>query len=660
MSEQLNQPLYLKYRPQRLDELVGQEIISRTLSNAIKINKVAHAYFFTGPRGCGKTSTARILAKSLNCQNGPTVSPCGVCQNCQEITAGISPDVIEMDAASHRSVEDATLVIERCHLAPQTAQYKIYIFDEVHMLSKEAFNALLKTIEEPPNNVVFILATTEEHKVPPTIVSRCQRFSFRPIDREPLVARLEEVAQKENIKLSADAFVRIAKHSKGGLRDALSLLDQVSILAPPEEEIQEKDILGLLGSISNDSLYALLQNLLNKDSAATLQSIKTFLEGGVDPLQLMRNLVEYAIEQLEEDLEKRKNMSSSQSERLIGVIDQLLKSEYFLRNATQPILKLKSSLLFICIEDVVSSEDKSDSSNSLLGRISALEQEIKTLKNGNGGGNSKTFTTRDVTNPPTNVKEISHFAPAKEFEASVSVKTEPITSEEKTFSPQPASIAESSSTSLPQNNRIIDVLLNNLNNPTKAAFKSGKVFVLKEESTVITLGVPVKVFFDKLNDSKSLKAIEDTLAKILSLNKKIILEFTDPPLESQLKDSLSSLQKAVQSSADKTQSLIQPEADSEEKMEAQSTIKSPETVVQPSRKELEEDFLDEEPLDLQPPESEFDSASESMQAKGQKVIPIQSEDKKNEEKTMPLLLLDDAGELHKTALHILGVKLIDE
>ena len=261
----MSEPLYLKYRPQKLAELVGQEMIARTLNNAINMNRIAHAYFFTGPRGCGKTSSARILAKSVNCKNGPTIDPCGTCTNCLEIAQGISPDVIEIDAASHRSVEDAAQVIEKCHLAPQTAQHKIYIFDEVHMLSKEAFNALLKTIEEPPNNVIFILATTEENKVPSTIVSRCQKFAFRTIETEPLLKHLNFVCTQENIKLSEKALLKIVKQSKGGLRDALSLLDQISILAPIGELIEDKAIFDLFGAVSEEALGELLQALINYD-----------------------------------------------------------------------------------------------------------------------------------------------------------------------------------------------------------------------------------------------------------------------------------------------------------------------------------------------------------------------------------------------------------
>ena len=219
-------PLYRKYRPQKLDEIVGQEHIKKALANAINMDKIAHAYLFTGPRGTGKTSTARIFAKSLNCVNGPTVSPCGVCENCVDITNSVPMDVIEIDAASNRKVEDAQNILEKVMYAPVNSRYKIYIIDEVHMLSTTAFNALLKTLEEPPKNVIFILATTEVHKVLDTIKSRCQRFDFRRITTDDIVKHLRMISDKEKINITDDALFTIAKNSAGGMRDSISLLDQ--------------------------------------------------------------------------------------------------------------------------------------------------------------------------------------------------------------------------------------------------------------------------------------------------------------------------------------------------------------------------------------------------------------------------------------------------
>src|SRR5271170_7962095 len=196
------QPLFLKYRPQALADLIGQDSVAKTLANAIEHDRIFHAYLFTGPRGTGKTSSARILAKSLNCVQGPTISPCQVCASCEEIRQGISSSVFEIDAASNNSVDDARALIERAPLVAQGGRYKLYIIDECHMLTKEAFNALLKTIEEPPPMVVFILATTEEHKVPPTIVSRCQRLMFKLVTQKELKSHLRQVANQESINIA--------------------------------------------------------------------------------------------------------------------------------------------------------------------------------------------------------------------------------------------------------------------------------------------------------------------------------------------------------------------------------------------------------------------------------------------------------------------------
>ena len=210
-------PLYRKYRPQTFADLIGQEALVKTLSNAIKLDKVAHAYLFTGPRGTGKTSSARIFAKSLNCVNGPTTEPCGKCPNCLDMMNGSSLDVIELDAASNNSVEDARNLLEKTQFVPISGNYKIYIIDEVHMLSTAAFNALLKTLEEPPKKLIFILATTEPHKVLETIISRCQRFDFRRIKSEDIFKRLKHISELEKINITDEAIRLIARKSFGGM-----------------------------------------------------------------------------------------------------------------------------------------------------------------------------------------------------------------------------------------------------------------------------------------------------------------------------------------------------------------------------------------------------------------------------------------------------------
>ncbi|MCQ2754243.1 MAG: DNA polymerase III subunit gamma/tau [bacterium] len=285
-------PLYRKYRPQTLETLVGQEHIKKTLTSAIELGKISHAYLFTGPRGTGKTSTARILAKSLNCKNGPTFHPCGECESCKDITNSIPIDVIEIDAASNRKVEDAQNLLEKIQYAPVNGKYKIYIIDEVHMLSNTAFNALLKTLEEPPENVIFILATTEVHKVLDTIKSRCQRFDFRRITTDDIVKHLRYISDEEKINITDDALYAIAKNSAGGMRDSISLLDQLSILGITKQ-VTIDDVNSVLGRVSFDVLKNLSEKIISSNSSETIKNFNEIYNSGNEPLQILTNLSEY-------------------------------------------------------------------------------------------------------------------------------------------------------------------------------------------------------------------------------------------------------------------------------------------------------------------------------------------------------------------------------
>lgn len=285
-------PLYRKYRPQTLEEVVGQEHVKKALANAIKLNKISHAYLFTGPRGTGKTSTARILAKSLNCVDGPTVKPCGKCASCIDITNSTPLDVIEIDAASNRSVNDAQNILEKIQYAPVNGKYKIYIIDEVHMLTVQAFNALLKTLEEPPENVVFILATTEVHKVLDTIKSRCQRFDFKRITTDDIVKHLKHIAKLEKINIEDDAVLTIAKNAAGGMRDSLALLDQLSVL-DTEKAITTEDINTLLGRISFDILNRLSESIINSNPNEAIEILEEVYNSGNEPSQILLNLLNY-------------------------------------------------------------------------------------------------------------------------------------------------------------------------------------------------------------------------------------------------------------------------------------------------------------------------------------------------------------------------------
>ena len=284
------QPLHHKYRPQRFDQLVGQEAIAATLGNALRTGRIAPAYLFCGPRGTGKTSSARILARSLNCigSDGPTPEPCGACELCTSIAAGNALDVIEIDAASNTGVDNIRELIERSRFAPVQARWKVYVVDECHMLSTAAFNALLKTLEEPPPRVVFVLATTDPQRVLATILSRCQRFDFRRIPLQALEQHLGWIADQEQIGITPEALHVVAQRAQGGLRDAESLLDQLSLLPAP---IEATAVWELLGAVPEQELLALAGALASCDPLALLEGCRELLERGREPAAVLQGLV---------------------------------------------------------------------------------------------------------------------------------------------------------------------------------------------------------------------------------------------------------------------------------------------------------------------------------------------------------------------------------
>lgn len=282
--------LYRKWRPQGFDSLVGQEAVRTALTNALETGRIAHAYLFAGPRGTGKTSTAKILAKAVNCEHGPTPNPCNKCQNCVRINDGTSMDVFEIDAASNRGIDEIRDLREKVAFAPVNGRYKVYIIDEVHMLTTEAFNALLKTLEEPPPHVIFILATTEPHKIPATIHSRCQRFDFKRVTDSDIVKRLREVADGSGIAADDDALQLIAVQADGGMRDALSLLDQCGVMA---ERVSAETVRSVLGIVGREALRELVKAVGEGNVPKALELLEALLAGGKDVKQIITELAEY-------------------------------------------------------------------------------------------------------------------------------------------------------------------------------------------------------------------------------------------------------------------------------------------------------------------------------------------------------------------------------
>lgn len=280
-----------KYRPGTFDDVIGQSHVVQTLMNSIATKRIAHAFLFSGTRGVGKTTVARILAKALNCEQGPTGTPCNTCANCQEITQGTSVDVVEIDGASNTSVDDVREIRENVKFTPFRGQYRVYIIDEVHMLSNSAFNALLKTLEEPPAHVVFIFATTEIHKIPATILSRCQHYNFRRISKAEIVQRLRHVADQDGLSIEDRSLMALARASEGSMRDGLSLLDQ--IIAFGGKTIRHEDLEALLGAVPQERIRAMVEAVIQQDSAKALQVIAALLDQGHDVRAYCADLVEY-------------------------------------------------------------------------------------------------------------------------------------------------------------------------------------------------------------------------------------------------------------------------------------------------------------------------------------------------------------------------------
>lgn len=413
--------LYRKWRPDNFANLVGQDHVSRTLANAIKSGRIGHAYLFTGPRGTGKTSTAKILAKALNCEQGPTVEPCNQCEACQRINSGNSMDVFEIDAASNRGIEAIRDLRENVKFAPVNGRYKVYIIDEVHMLTSEAFNALLKTLEEPPAHVVFIMATTEVYKVPATIQSRCQRYDFKRITVDDIFNRLKTVVEDMEIKADDDALRMIAVKADGGMRDALSILDQCIALS--EQSLTIDRVQQLLGLVGKEWLDKLVGALQSKDAAAVLTMVDEIIRAGKDLQQVLGELgihfrglmifkaaglvdgVDY-YSQTDESIKKQ--AAGFTQEQIVWIIRRVHEAANEVKWSPQPRIAVEAALLEICQRDnlmnVSSTTDKVSSVQSVDdGRIAQLEAKLARmmgmLKSGGAAGNGGTVKDSVATIP---------------------------------------------------------------------------------------------------------------------------------------------------------------------------------------------------------------------------------------------------------------------
>ncbi len=347
--------LSLKYRPQNFDELTGQSHVVMSLKGAIKSGRIGHAFLFAGPRGVGKTTTARILAKSLNCIESPTIHPCQECQACREITQSRSVDVIEIDGASNRGIDEIRNLREGVKYAPLRGRYKIYIIDEVHMLTQEAFNALLKTLEEPPPSVIFIFATTNPTKVPATILSRCQRFVFKRLSVKEIISRLQVIAEKEEIKVTEKALHYLAVRSDGSIRDGESILEQLASFV--EGRITEDDVFKLIGFLGSDFYFALLEKIIAEDLRQVVLILNKGIEEAADPIEIYRGFTNYLRAALltkndlpEEFLELNKEeidylrKIQLKEDNIIHMLEICLRNEEMIKRSTN--VRIATELLF--------------------------------------------------------------------------------------------------------------------------------------------------------------------------------------------------------------------------------------------------------------------------------------------------------------------------
>lgn len=375
------QALYRSYRPQDFKSVAGQRHVVTTLQNAIKLNKVAHAYLFSGPRGTGKTSMAKIMAKALNCVHGPTTEPCNECEICKGITKGTISDIVEIDAASNNGVDEIRDLRDKVKYLPSECRYKVYIIDEVHMLSQGAFNALLKTLEEPPSHVIFILATTEPHKIPATILSRCQRFDFQSLDKADIVERLQYVLNAENIKATPEAMDLIAESSEGGMRDALSLLDQ-SISYSTDDVISEDDVLAVSGNISSQIILHMLKEALESNSAEVLKSLGEIISDGKEIPRIINDVIIFLRDALLAKIGSSNSLKSAYKTEeyqvfLAKISNEIIYKWLDILNDTLNNIKFTTQKrAYLELGLLKMADGHLNDYASLLGRVEALERQI--------------------------------------------------------------------------------------------------------------------------------------------------------------------------------------------------------------------------------------------------------------------------------------------
>ncbi|WP_419742316.1 DNA polymerase III subunit gamma/tau [Paraclostridium dentum] len=506
----MHKALYRAYRPQTFKDVVGQEHIIRTLKNQIQNNNVGHAYLFCGTRGTGKTSTAKIFARALNCKNSVDEEPCNECEVCKDILSDNIMDVIEIDAASNNSVDDIREIRENVKYTPAKCKYKVYIIDEVHMLSQGAFNALLKTLEEPPSYVIFILATTEPHKIPATILSRCQRFDFKRVTVKDMSTRMKEICDDVNVVVDDRALNLIARNSQGALRDALSILDQCMSFS--ENDIEYKDVVDLLGTVNIEQLFEMAEYVIKEDTKKCLEILNEFVVWGKDIKNLIDDLIDHfrnlMVCKVSSDLDEIISLPEEIVEQLKAQASTIEVNDIIrilnILSTTQDAIKVSSNPRVLAEVSIMKLSQPmfDESKESLLKRISNLEEVIKS-------GKININNNVEIENK----KETKDTSEKNEVEAEEEVFYEEVKSED-------VELIEKSW------ENILTHIKKDKNMPVYAILREAKEFNVSANNLYIVFDDNFAFAKNKLSDEKTRNYIESVIRKILnrSFGIKIILK----------------------------------------------------------------------------------------------------------------------------------------